>query len=215
MNNKEIYLLGVGHATPLFIELAEACGYSVAGLYHYNDERNGEMDHGYKILGSFNQLLNSGVKDKLFCMTMGDMKIKHTISQEVINRGGVIPSLIHPNAVISRFANISNNGVLICSQCEVHNDSTIDDGCVLWPQAIVGHDTRLHKYVFMGPKAYVGAYTEVQDHAFIGQCSILISGKVKNVGSDCLIGAGAVVTRPVSEKSIMVGNPARLLKYKQ
>lgn len=127
----------------------------------------------------------------------------------------MIPSLIHPNAVISRFANISNNGVLICSQCEVHNDSTIDDGCVLWPQAIVGHDTRLHKYVFMGPKAYVGAYTEVQDHAFIGQCSILISGKVKNVGSDCLIGAGAVVTRPVSEKSIMVGNPARLLKYKQ
>lgn len=85
---KEIYLLGVGHATPLFIELAEACGYAVAGLYHYNDGRNGEMDHGYRILGSFDQLLNSEVKDKMFCMTMGDINTKHTISQRLINRGG-------------------------------------------------------------------------------------------------------------------------------
>lgn len=45
MNSKGIYLLGVGHATPLFIELAAACGYHVAGLYHYNEERTGEKDH--------------------------------------------------------------------------------------------------------------------------------------------------------------------------
>ena len=56
---KEIYALGVGHGTPIFIELAEACGYKVGGLYHYNDARTGESDHGYIILGSFNDLLNS------------------------------------------------------------------------------------------------------------------------------------------------------------
>lgn len=50
MNTNNIYLLGVGHATPLFIELAEACGYHVAGLYHYNEERTGETDHGFPIL---------------------------------------------------------------------------------------------------------------------------------------------------------------------
>lgn len=215
MNKKVIYLLGVGHATPLFIELAEACGYSVAGLYHYNEERNGEMDHGHRILGSFAQLFNSEVKNISFCMTMGDMNIKQTVSQIITDKGGVIPSLIHPTAVISRFADISNNGVLICSHCEVHNDAVIDEGCVLWPQVIIGHDTTLHEYVFLGPKAYVGAYTEVHKHAFIGQCSVLISGKVKEVGSDCLIGAGAVVTGPVPEKSVMAGNPARILKYKE
>lgn len=46
MNSKGIYPLGVGHATPLFIEPAEACGYHVVGLYHYNEERTGETDHG-------------------------------------------------------------------------------------------------------------------------------------------------------------------------
>ena len=47
---REIYALGVGHSTPLFIEIAEAAGWHVSGLYHYNDERTGEMDHGFKIL---------------------------------------------------------------------------------------------------------------------------------------------------------------------
>lgn len=88
MDNNEIYLLGVGHATPLFMELAEACGYSVAGLYHYNDERNGEMDHGYKILGSFGQLFDSDLKGRRFCLTMGDMEIKHAVSEQIMHRGG-------------------------------------------------------------------------------------------------------------------------------
>ena len=126
-----------------------------------------------------------------------------------------MPTLVHPSAVISRFAEVSDNGVLICSQSEVHNDAVIGEGSVLWPQVIVGHDTTVHDYVFMGPKAYVGAYTEIQDHAFIGQCSVLISGKVKNVGRNSLIGAGSVVTGPVSENAVVAGNPARVLKYKQ
>jgi acetyltransferase-like isoleucine patch superfamily enzyme len=66
----------------------------------------------------------------------------------------------------------------------------------------------------MGPKAYVGAYTDVETKAFIGQCSVLISGKARHIGSEALIGAGSVVTKPVPEKAIVAGNPARILKYK-
>jgi hypothetical protein len=86
--SKEIYLLGIGHGTPIFIELAEACGYSIAGLYHYNDDRTGETDHGYKILGSFNDLLVKNLQGMAFCLTMGDMKIKQTVSHRIIRRGG-------------------------------------------------------------------------------------------------------------------------------
>lgn len=88
MNNKEIYLLGVGHGTPIFIELAEACGYHVAGLYHYNGDRTGEVDHGYKILGSFSDLLCNDLRSKNYCLTMGDMAIKQAVSSAIIQRGG-------------------------------------------------------------------------------------------------------------------------------
>ena len=56
MDNK-IFILGVGHNTPVFINLAYDCGYDVVGLYHYNDERTGEIDHGVKIIGSFDRIL--------------------------------------------------------------------------------------------------------------------------------------------------------------
>lgn len=214
MNTNNIYLLGVGHATPLFIELAEACGYHVAGLYHYNEERTGETDHGFPILGSFADLLREDLTDKNYCLTMGDMAIKQAVSSDIIQRGGVVPTLIHPTAIISRFANVSSCGVLVCSHCEIHNDTTIEAGCVLWPQAMIGHDCHIGEYTFMGPKSYVGAYTEIETKAFIGQCSVLISGKARHIGSEALIGAGSVVTKPVPEKAIVAGNPARILKYK-
>lgn len=54
---KKIYALGVGHNTPVFIDLALDCGYEIVGLYHYNGDKTGEVDHGYKILGSFDDLL--------------------------------------------------------------------------------------------------------------------------------------------------------------
>lgn len=212
MNSKEIYLLGVGHGTPIFIELAEACGYHVAGLYHYNDARTGQTDHGYAILGSFDDLLSHDIQGKNFCLTMGDMDIKQSMSLQLLQQGGIIPSLVHPTSLISKWTDISTNGVLICSHCEIHNDTTIEEGCVLWPQAMVGHDSHLGAYTFMGPKSYVGAYTDVESKAFIGQCSVLISGKAKHIGKGALIGAGSVVTKPVQDKAIVAGNPAKILK---
>ena len=44
---KNIYVLGIGHNTPVFVDLAEACGYTIAGLYHYNDDRTGQVDHDF------------------------------------------------------------------------------------------------------------------------------------------------------------------------
>lgn len=211
MAKKDIYLLGVGHGTPIFIELAEACGYHVGGLYHYNNNRTGETDHGYPILGSFDDLLSENLKGKNFCLTMGDMRIKQEMSQKIKESDGFIPTLIHPTALISKFANISSDGVLICSLCDIHNDAKIEEGCVLWPQAMVGHDSHIGAYTFMGPKSYVGAYTEVEGNVFIGQCSVLISNKAKHVGKDALIGAGSVVTKPIPNNAIVAGNPARII----
>lgn len=209
-----IYLLGVGHGTPIFIELAEACGYHVMGLYHYDNERTGEIDHGYKIIGSFEDLFQQDLYGINFCLTMGDMSIKQFVSQKLKIKGGTTPTLIHPTAIVSRFAKVSNSGVLLCSHCEVHNDAVIEEGCEIWPQSIVEHDTHLQPYTFMGPRSYVGAYTEVEGLAFIGQCSVLISDKAKHIGKEALIGAGSVVTKPVPPKAIVAGNPARLIKYR-
>lgn len=208
---KEIYLLGVGHATPIFIELAEACGYAVRGLYHYNDKRTGEIDHGYPILGSFEELYRQELSGKMFALTMGNMGIKEQVSRRLLERDAVLPTLVHPAASISRFAQVSACGVLIDRNCEIQPDVIVEDGCVLRSGVVVCHNSTLKPYTFCGPSSLVGAFVEAGPRAFVGQRALLISGKVSTVGADATIGAGAVVTKPVRDDAIVAGNPAKEL----
>ena len=88
MDNKQIYALGVGHNTPVFIDLAEQSGYEVVGLYHYNNERTGETDHGYKIIGSFEDLFSAeDLSNKNFMLTMGDNDLRCDLIKKIIDKG--------------------------------------------------------------------------------------------------------------------------------
>ena len=87
---KEIYALGVGRSTPLFIEIAEAAGWEIEGLYHYNDERTGEIDHGYRILGSFDDLYHMNIEGKYFLLTMGDMDLRSRVTEKLLTWGEAV-----------------------------------------------------------------------------------------------------------------------------
>lgn len=208
---KEIFALGVGLSTICRIELAEACGYKVSALYHYNADRTGDWDHGYKIVGSFDDLFSQDIKGKNFLLTMGDMKIRKTLTEKILLMGGLVPTLIHPTAIISPHAKISDNGVLIEAQTIVQSDVIIKDGAFICGQSMICHQAQLDEYCFIGPQALVGAVNHVGSFAFIGQKSLLISRKNIEIGENAMVGAAAVVTKSVTDNTIVVGSPAKVL----
>lgn len=210
VQGEEIYVLGVGGSTPVFIDIAEACGYKIVGLYHYNGDRTGEYDHGYPILGSFEDLFHSNIRGKMFLLSQGDMKIRAEVTNKITKLGGIVPTLIHPTAIISRYAKVSEEGVVIGANCIVQADSVIKSNAVVWDMALVCHQTIIGNYCFVGPKALVGAHIVVNDFAFIGQDALLVSGKVGTMGANSLLGAGAVLTKALPSKVVAVGNPARI-----
>jgi acetyltransferase-like isoleucine patch superfamily enzyme len=53
----------------------------------------------------------------------------------------------------------------------------------------------------------------IEQDAWIGAGAIILSG-VNRIGKGAVIGAGAVVTKDVEDFSIVVGNPARHLRYR-
>lgn len=213
-NIKEIYALGIGHNTPVFIDLASACGYKVIGLYHYNSERTGEFDHGYEILGSFDDLWNKPTLNGMnFLLTMGDNKIRANVCNTILSKRGNVPTLIHPSAVISQFAHISEIGVYISPFTYVQADSTIENNTILLSHVNISHTTHIGKNCFIAGGAIIGAYTTIEDNVFVGQGALTISSKVKRIGAGAYIGARALVTRDVPEKAVMAGNPAKIIKY--
>ena len=215
MESKEIYVLGIGGSTFSRVDLAISCGYRIAGLYHSNNEKTGQKDHGYEVLGSFDDLLSSDIAGKYFLLTMGDMKIRENLYYELTSRGAIVPTLIHPTAEISNFSTISSKGVIIDSMVVVQSDCIINEGVFICSQSIVCHQTTIEPYVFVAPKAIIGARLLIKEFSFIGQNATVISTKVREIGKSAIVGAGAVVTKCVSDNSIVVGNPAKVIKEKQ
>lgn len=210
---KEIYALGVGHNTPVFIDLAEACGYTVIGLYHYNDSRTGEVDHGLNIIGSFDDLFAKGdLHEMNFLLTMGDNKIRTELTDKIISMGGNVPTLIHPMAVISRFAEISPIGVYISPFTYVQADSSVGRNTVLLSHVNISHTTTIGESCFIAGGATIGAYTTVEDFVFVGQGALSISAKVKCIGREAYIGARCLITHDVPAKVIFSGVPGKVLK---
>lgn len=195
------------------IDLAISCGYDIAGLYHYKEGRTGETDHGYKVLGSFDDLFKEALQGRKFLLTMGDNDIRTELADKIIAKGGEVPSLIHPNTEISRFADISPVGVYILAYTEIKADTVIDRCTYILSQSCVSHSCKIGKGCFIAGKVLVGAYTNVEDYVFIGQGALSISGKVKTIGTKAYIGARSLLTKDVPPRALMVGSPARKVRY--
>ncbi len=213
METKKIFILGVGHNTPVFMNLALDCGYEIDGLYHYNDSRTGQFEHGYSILGSFNDLFKKeNLTGMNFLLSMGDNKIRTALCSQIVAKGGNVHTLIHPSAVISRFTEISNTGVIISPFVYVQADSKIGANTIILSGVNISHNNLIGANCFIAGGSTIGAYTQVADFVFVGQGVLTISDKVKHIGQGAYIGAGALITTDVPQDTMVAGRPAKSIK---
>jgi UDP-2-acetamido-3-amino-2,3-dideoxy-glucuronate N-acetyltransferase len=126
--------------------------------------------------------------------------------------------VILPGAMIGNDCNI-------CAYTFIENEVvlghrvTVKSGVYLWDGLTIEDD------VFIGPcvafsndkyprsKVYPDAFAQtlVKRGASIGANATVLPGIV--LGENCMVGAGAVVTRDVPDNAVVVGNPARIVRY--
>jgi UDP-2-acetamido-3-amino-2,3-dideoxy-glucuronate N-acetyltransferase len=126
--------------------------------------------------------------------------------------------VILAQASIGRDCNIN-------AHCFIENDVMLGDrvtvkcGVYLWDGLRVADD------VFIGPNAtftndrlprskqYPESFpqTVIERGASIGAAAVILPGLT--IGAGAMVGAGAVVTRDVPARALVVGNPARIVRY--
>ncbi|MWJ28487.1 N-acetyltransferase [Halomonas sp. ZH2S] len=126
--------------------------------------------------------------------------------------------VILAGARIGRDCNICAH-TLIEGDVQLGNRVTVKSGVFLWD------GTRIESEVFIGPnatftndpcprsKAYPEVFSgiTVRHHASIGANATLLPGIT--IGEYGMVGAGAVVTQDVPARAVVVGNPARIIRY--
>lgn len=205
---KDIYILGVGHNTVVYIDLVESCGYHVAGLYHYEKGRTGDLYFGHKIVGTHEELFASDLSGKQFAISVGDNNIRSQLYNRLRDNAGIVPTIVHPSAIVSRYAQLGQ-GVVIHANSVISPDVIIGDDSVVSSNDLITHGSQMGMHCFIASNVVLGAYITMQDYAFIGSGATIISSKVSYIGKGALVGAGAVVTKNVEPNKRVAGNPAR------
>jgi len=109
--------------------------------------------------------------------------------------------------------------------------------------AVIEADAVLHDHVTVHTGAFVCAYTVIHEWAWIGPHVVFVNTKYPHtatshterlstvvgagariggnatilpgvkIGAGALVGAGAVVTKDVPDKAVVVGNPAKVVRF--
>ena len=102
----------------------------------------------------------------------------------------------------------ANAGCHFLGRIDIGRDVNIGPQTIIW-----GRDHGMAKNRPMCEQEHVKEPIAIGDDVWIGaHCTIL---KGVAIGRGAVVGAGSVVTRDIPEYAVVVGNPARVLRYRE
>jgi sugar O-acyltransferase (sialic acid O-acetyltransferase NeuD family) len=106
--------------------------------------------------------------------------------------GYSLPTYVSPNATVARSAVLGDN-CFVTDHAVVQPFARVGAGCVLWIGCLVAHHAIVGDFCMLAGHSVVGGVSKVGDNSFVGINATIIDEI--EVAPDCLVGAGAVVTR--------------------
>ena len=190
----DIILIGGGGHCKSVIDIIEKEGrFEIAGIVDKPELLDSKV-LGYSIIGNDSDLNNLSKKYQYALITVGQIKspaIRIKLFDLAIEAGFILPSIISPNAYVSKHTSIGN-GVVVMHDALINANTTIADNCIINSKALIEHDCQIFEHCHISTRATINGSVVVESGCFIGSGAI-IKESIK-IGKNSFIKAGSLVT---------------------
>lgn len=143
----------------------------------------------------------------VFCVSIGDNKARAAV---VRNLQGTFPVLMHPSAVIG-LGFESGQGSMILAGAVIDTDVWIGEFTIVNNQATLSHNTVVGDFCHIAIHAAIAGGVRIGSGVLVGAGAVILPGVT--IGDGVVIGAGAIVINDVPAGAVVVGNPAKIIRY--
>jgi len=196
---KEVYLYGAGRHAKVIIDILESNNLTVSEIYDDNSE--------IKIFE------NIPVVQKNICspliISIGNNIVRKKITEN-LSEINYHPAVYAKSAIVSDKAEI-DIGTVVMQGAVIQHSAKTGKHCIVNTSASIDHDCKIGDFVHIAPRATLCGNVEVGEGTLIGAGTVIIPN-IK-IGKWAVIGAGAVVIRDVPDYAVVVGNPAKIIRY--
>lgn len=213
---ENIIIIGSGGHAKVIIDIVQQEGkYNIVGLL---DRKQGLLgpNLGYQVLGKeedLPELLN--VHDvKGILVAVGDNFVRSKVVELVRELCPELPfvSAVHPKAAIGTDVSI-NEGTVVMAGVSINPGSSIGKFCILNTNSSLDHDSVMGDFSSLAPGVTVGGECKIGEFTAVGIRAVLLHGI--QVGAHTVIGASALVMKPVESKVVAYGIPAKVIRKRK
>ena len=140
-------------------------------------------------------------------ISIGNNAVRKKLSNKVKTN---FSKAIHPKAIICKTATIGD-GTVVMAGAIVNTETKIGTHCIINTAAIIDHDCVIENFVHISPSAALAGGVVVGEGSHIGINATIIQNIT--IGKWATVGAGSVVLKNVPDYAVVVGNPAKIIKY--
>ena len=207
---RRLAVIGAGGHGAVIADIAEQLGWRVE---FYDD--------GYPQIKSLRTWNVLGTSEHLKCLVygydsvfvaIGNNAVRASLMSEFEAQGCQFTSLIHPQAIVSPYAEIGV-GSVVMPGVVVNAYALVGKGCILNTSAVIEHDCELLDYVHISPKAALAGGVRVGCCSWIGMGATIIQNV--EIEQNVVVGAGALVINNIANSLVVGGVPAIELVIKK
>lgn len=170
-----------------------------------DDNENIKLILGLEILGKSTEVLKYIDEYDIF-VGIGNNAIREKMQEKLGSFNASIATLIHPSVVIGVDVTIGA-GTAVMAGSIINPSTEIGKGCIINTGATVDHDNLIKDYVHISPGAHLAGTVTIGQGSWLGIGSVIRNNV--DITNRCIIGAGTVVVKSITEPGTYIGVPAR------